>query len=1431
MMKQQIASILLAGTALAVNAATCDYLVRPVPPNLVRDADTTYLEDFAAGNAAGGTGPKLSSVIALQEAGSFTPDSWTFEAILTVQTNASDNIPLVQTTLPGNGSAGVTCLRSGGVGLHVRLPAGMGGLTEVLESAATAAGSNGRSIPAGTPVYVAAGFDLASGRAAVIVRSLDGQLLDNRQESFHSVQVRAPAHAASLPAPSAVSLGGPGVTLRAVRLSSRFRDEVVLPQPGALPAQVGETMLDAGALDPARVQTRPVVRRLGHLGYGNFQEVTVTEISLPLEAGDPWLELKLPGLAVGIYSLNLYGTIAPQGRTALDRVWRPCPMEFEALDAAGRRVEQGRLLLKQGFAPRRMQAFHLHVNVPGDYTARFRLADRAQERVELLRITLLDQLEGLPDVAIKRAQNLEPGASTQLTELTEARQQRDDAIWAGLPPVNLHMQVSAPLKRFRELVESVAAKPMPTWLNAPYAEKTDQGWSPRKQHEAIPRSLAPLDMVELSSGRTLTHAQVVAGEPWPGDWPDDGTGIYMGTQAFARLPVAVVLAPRAELLGERVRFYMGLLGAADARGASLPARYAAEGDPEVGHDAAMALVRLAYDWPALEMSLHEIRLSTHNPDLEYETDWTGERNGKYFYAGWSGDNAMSFLRAYDQVFPYLQGNLAFAQAVSRFIPWVKTPDDVVRFLDRWLVFASVRDMRRGLIRASPVEDFAARVLGPHPLTAPLCDLTRQFDEIHPYAGTYQKLYATALSRSGVYHIGSFMVYGFDAAALTVQKAGMCRSMRDQGVLLPMDLSDIERYRKVKGASDFMLDLWPAGGFPFMVGDASGGPHTGPQAMHRLKVVAPAVGTAYRLTGDPRHAWLLANVLGDTNAAIHRVAEGVRNPILHAPSRVVPDWGAILESGVEETNLVRKTAATLRLGIAQGHSHSDYLDLNLFALGLPLAVDLACRSEGDHWSRPKAAAAGLHNHAIAHQTNDFHIAGAQDGEPWLQAFAPPLLRASYVDRAGTTTLARDTIVMAVGGTESRYVFDLQRLRGPGAHTWCFHGCESETLALNTAMTAQTNRWTDRLLPGSQLAGTAPDALQATWTMTRTARDIPHTFNGGGVIKTVACEPTVLGEAYDSNQPPVRVRATLLGRAGDTILQGNPYSQPYAYCFPFLWVRSEGAAESVYPAVYEWYRGDTATVANVELLSNAPLGVRVTTVSGQSDTYRASPSGLAVVSRDAAGIRYAQLNGVALLEEDGVRIVADRAAFVSVIESIDYHKRRIVLRDPLPADPGVSIGNAGHRTWLDLKGKAGREFTYEGDLLVHEAEVTKAELTTNGLMDVTGDIEMFAVGAGNRKAEGFTVCNEDLSWQFRDGRPILQPEGQALVPQVFRDADGDGRVHMKAYEIGVGDTAELAADVRVRRQGDGYEALCNVGATVRVAGRQATLEPSAVWQPLR
>lgn len=1194
----------------------------------------------------------------------------------------------------------------------------------------------------------------------------------------------------------------------------------VLP-PAAWAATLEPIVFAGERLDPARAVKRahvpiasPPAPRSGRVA----DPALPSDTCIPLEAGDKPIVLPLAALQPSLYAFYIHGSIAANGRAQLDRVWRPCPMAFGLRDAGKKVVAEGRMLLKQGLAPRRMQGFFAQVVVPGDYVASFALTDAAQEQAEITAIVVQDLLKGLPDEAVKTGQNIANGKTSQLLALTAERAARDERIWNAVPPLNVHLQMHAQVAEFRN---------PPAGLKAP-------AWTLRSLSRGHPNAatlFSPLEFVNRETGEVFAADQVAAGVPWPGPVPDDGTGVFFARKDHPDLKQDIYYCPRAVALGQHYAAFLGLLGVWDHRSLSLAKRYFEGGDPNVGHDAAMALVRLAWDFPAIEMNLHEIRLSTHAPDFEFNADWSVRRVGKYFYDGWASDNFNEMMIAYDQVFPYIKDNQVFADAVHRFIPWVRTPQDVVRFLDRYVVFAGLRDTHeRRLIRGS-VEDTASIVLGPHRTTMSLFDLTRLPAEIYPARGRYQELYGTALPRNGAYYIGSFLVYAFGSAAGTVERAHSFAIAKAKGITPPMDLSDVERYPKVRAAGQFLLDIFTAGGYPLTVGDASGGPHAGLEAEKRLRSVRNASAAAFDLWRDPRHAWLLKHLHGDTRPEVAQAAGGVKNPLMHQYSRIVPNEAAVVELGSDETEIVRKSSMMLRLGVGQGHAHNDQLDLNLWGLGLPVAVDLACRSEGGNWSRPSASYSFLHNHAIAHADVDPRPFGGRTGEPWLTAFAPPLLRGRYVSQNGSETLDRDVILMEVGDGAATYAFDLQRLSGNKLHTWCFHGCPAEALRVNTEVKeAEALRWTDRCLEGTRKAGKSPETLQAVWTMTRKPLEYPHNFTGGGVVRQPACEQAILGPRFDAALPEVRVRATLLGHPGEDVMQANPYSQSYTYCYPFLWVqRPADGGESVYPAIYEWYRGETPTVQKAELVSREPVVVKVTTASGQADTFTADGAALTAVSRDGRGLRWAQLNGGVELKDGDLTVRAQKARHEVAVADVDYRRRRLTTGEPLPPDPVVAIGNPGRWSNLVLQG-AGTRFTYADDPLIHEGEVTSIQVTPPDRVEVKSNQNVLFGDFGNRKLAGLTVSNEDNTWLFRGGKALRWPAGAVLSDKVFTDANGDGLVNVKTYEFGPGDTIQLPSNVIVRRTPAGYEAMTNVPVELTLQGRTTSLQPSAGWQAI-
>ena len=1437
-------------------AAALDYVIRPTPPEMVKDAATVFLADLsqppadpasAAQNRAMGLvaekfladGGYRGAVTVPVPAGR----AWTIEMILKLPADTARAAKPIN--LGGWQTADNTSLRfglhpSGGPGWTLSAPPRPNARQYPFAFGANS-GGDAAALGKDAPdrwVHVTMGLDLDNRLGAAMIRDMEGNVL-NKDMRFARTALLNAEFATRLPEdqragaieqcwkeiqrtfprtpPASFKLGADEIVLRAVRVSNRFRPEIALPSP-AFAGMEGKPW-KAPDLDAARAVKETATRSIGYNDH-NARPMPFEESYIPLAPGQvlPLPPMKLP---IGLYSLWVYGSVDPKGRAEIGRVWQPAPMEFEVKDAAGRRVGWGRMLLKQSFAPRFMQAFSFHVDEPGEFTATLRIMDRAQETARIHQVNLVDTLEGLPDQAVKTAQRLEEGKTAQLNALTDARRQRDAAIWNGFPPLNVHTVHQTP-PPWRKLPEGVT---VPTWEFAAALGR---------RYGSIANTIAPLDILNPATKEQLPHEQVIAGDPLPGTPTDDGTGIFFRKADHPDLAQDMYWFPRAELMLQRMMNYFGLIVGPGSSGNTpqfnLGGKYFETGDPDTGHDAAMALARVAYDFPALEYGVQDLRLCTADPDLEFNQHWSYGRGGKAINWSWSADEVRGMIETYDKIFPYIQGNQLLADEVGRFVPWVKTPQDVIRLIDRQLVFAAVRDVRRGFLSSGRrIEDTAGDVLGPGPLTADLFDLTKQFAYLHPFRGTFQEGYATGLSRSGTYYTGSFLTYALGSAKEHIAKAYSMLLLKGAGVPPKMDISDVNRYPKIAAASSFILDMWVAGGFPFMVGDASGGPHTEPIAYQRLDLGSER--KAFSVAGDPRHAWVLRDKLASKDADVLKAAEGQRDPILHNTSRVVPDFGAILELNPEEADLTKKTGVTLRLGIGQGHAHADFLDVNFFAMGLPMSVDLACRNEGTQtWSRPGANWSFLHNHAVAHDTDDPRLTPGQEGEPWLRAFAPPLMRGSYVSGRGDTHLERDLILMEIGDTGTFYAFDVQRLSGGKTHTWCFHGCESHDLALNVPMEPKTVRWIDRTLEGTHKVGASADTLQATWTMTREARDVKHSFQNGGIVKTVACEPVVLGKAYDPKLPPARMRATLLGHGGEQVMQGNPYSQSYAYCFPFLWVQGPAKETSVYPAVYEWYRGDATVVAKAELLTTTPLTARVTTASGQVDEYTSTPEGFSAVSRDAKGLRWAKFNGLARFDSAGLSFEAATAQYETPILSMDHNSRTLRTQDKLPANPGVCIGSPDRWSRLELKGQ-GTEFTWKDDLLIGGGTIQSIKVTGPDSVDVKTNQGVLFDTAGNRKAAGLTSTNEDGTWHFRGGKVVLKPQGATLTDQVFTDANGDGFVMLKTYEAGIGNRILLPADITVRRAAPGWEIRTNVQMRGKIGATAFALEPKEEWQGVK
>ena len=71
---------------------------------------------------------------------------------------------------------------------------------------------------------------------------------------------------------------------------------------------------------------------------------------------------------------------------------------------------------------------------------------------------------------------------------------------------------------------------------------------------------------------------------------------------------------------------------------------------------------------------------------------------------------------------------------------------------------------------------------------------------------------------------------------------------------------------------------------------------------------------------------------------------------------------------------------------------------------------------------------------------------------------------------------------------------------------------------------------------------------------------------------------------------------------------------------------------------------------------------------------------------------------------------------------------------------------------------------------------------------------------------------------------------LVQRIVMVDQLDGLVHLKTYEIGLGDEISLRSDVELRRTKTGHEVKTNVSATVSVGGKTTKFNASPDWQPV-
>jgi hypothetical protein len=150
-------------------------------------------------------------------------------------------------------------------------------------------------------------------------------------------------------------------------------------------------------------------------------------------------------------------------------------------------------------------------------------------------------------------------------------------------------------------------------------------------------------------------------------------------------------------------------------------KYLQTGDLNAARDAAVALARFAYAFPTIDASNFLIYV-TRDPG-PYGRDIRCRRRDSTatFYPHYML-YVDPILYDYDRLFETLKDNQELAQSIGRFVPWVKTPQDVIQLIDVYLVQTTAKRILRYHYYTDPVDIAnAAAVVGDNSVTDPWMD--------------------------------------------------------------------------------------------------------------------------------------------------------------------------------------------------------------------------------------------------------------------------------------------------------------------------------------------------------------------------------------------------------------------------------------------------------------------------------------------------------------------------------------------------------------------------------------------------------------------------------------------------------------------------------------------------------------------------------------
>ena len=1164
--------------------------------------------------------------------------------------------------------------------------------------------------------------------------------------------------------------------------------------------------------------------------------------------GSPVLKLDLGELEIGVYAIRLVAAVP----TEQLKPFRT-PLYVRAKINDGPKGATNTYRLRLGYCDEfySIAEIYFHADEKRRFNAEVAVDEGSGVEMLLHEISLDDALAGVERRAIKSRTTLpeaRPPAPSNVEPPKEQRLSRDAEVWLAFPHDNAQAFGHGWMGGDEHTLRRNVAIGVPGKTAREIADEFGD-WRPGKGDVFLVNKKLQLE---------YTVADYRKGLPLPAPYPyrDDGAGLFFPDPADPGK--GHLWAPIANEVQSRFRNYCGTLVRRNVD------KFLKTGDTNAAREAAVALARWAYAFPTIDAA-NFLLYVTRDPG-PYGRDIRCRRRDSTatFYPHYPL-YVDPILYDYDRLFDFIKGNAELAESIGRFVPWVKTPQDVVKLIDAYLVQTTAKRILRYHYYTDPMDIAnAAAVVGDTKVTDPWMEwlFSKTFIYPLPPVGIADAM-ITGCCRDGCEYIGSTFYAGGEGASRVAESL---ERYLTAGGNRKYDLSDKARYPKPVAHCTWRLKNVVAGWDFVRIGDVCGPDKV---AGHTLRDLGFAR-NGWEWTADPRFAFILKHTIGrkeesdDDWAKIEAAAAKLkRAPWLDLRSRVMPMWAGVLESGLEHDDPRFRRAAYVRVGFGIGHQHADTMDLQVIAQGCPATMDGGQRPG---YSSPGDGTTRVHN-VVEVDGKGFQ------GYSWVRALADTpgarYLAAEAEPPEGATLFRRQVALIDVdegqgskplpieaqkpgsklpaGVTPANsYVFDVFRVAGGKTHTYCFHATVEDDFQWNVADAkpvaeddaSEVGQYLDRFksLPQKRFAGTAPDLLEATWRQTRE----PRLFGNEGMHR----RPN-----FSDDLPRRFTRLHLLDAKGARAMRGSLNCRNFKYDFANLFVQKvaeKDSQDAAFVALIEPFVGEPfitgKRLLNVQVgnmngtpknLGNAAykaVAVEVKTANGHTDICFADGlpfvdrlipeakmhlSGeFACVSTDKEGLRLATLAGGMLLEAPGIKLVPAQRVRTGRVVKVDYLTKTLWIDQPWPASarPSVfEIGVPGHWTTytaLDVKP--------DGNLTRITVE-NGADYFRSGIEEIKPEegIVRCALGPtmGNRPGinKGWVASDDEMTTFWRAdlvGDKTFKLTGAPVTKEAFGKAGV-----LRLWEYGVGDTVRQSTFVNVRRTAAGqFELTADVDVTI-------------------